>query len=139
VSTVVLDCHPDCGCDSLSALSYYLSIQGQCIVEKTVTHLAMLKKMGWSAFQVFPVKKQMKALTTELRSLEDVMMKHKNELQQRHSNVSIEGRIFSENLRCILQSEVSLELGDGDSMALIEAKFVSLKKSPGRVSSRVQR
>jgi hypothetical protein len=81
----------------------------------------------------------MKALTTELRSLEDVMMKHKNELQQRHSNVSIEGRIFSENLRCILQSEVSLELGDGDSMALIEAKFVSLKKSPGRVSSRVQR
>jgi hypothetical protein len=131
VSTVVLACHPDCGCDSLSALSYCLSIRGQCTVEKIVTHLAMLKKMDWSAFQVFPIKKHMKALTTELRSLEDVMMKHKNELQQRHSNVSIEGRILSENLRCILQSEVSLELGDGDSMALIEAKFFSPKKSPG--------
>ena len=32
-----------------------------------------------------------------------------------------------------------MELGDGDSMALIEAKFVSPKKSPGRVSYRVKR
>jgi hypothetical protein len=60
-------------------------------VEKIVTHLAMLEKMDWSAFQVFPVKKQMKTLTTKLHSLEDVMMKHKNELQQWHSNISIEG------------------------------------------------
>jgi hypothetical protein len=108
-------------------------------VEKIVTHLAVLDKMDWSAFQAFPVKKQMKALSTELSSLKDVMIKHKNELQQRHSNGSIEGRISSENLRCIRQSEVSMELGDGDSMALIEAKFVSPKKPPGRVSSRVKR
>ncbi len=32
-----------------------------------------------------------------------------------------------------------MEFGDGDSMALIEAKFVSPKKPPGRVSSHVKR
>ena len=49
-------------------------------MEKIVTHLAVLQKMDWSAFQVFPVKKQMKALATELTSLKYVLIKHKNEL-----------------------------------------------------------
>ncbi len=79
-----------------------------------MTHLAVLQKMDWSAFQVFPVKKQMKALATELTSLKYVLIKHKNELQQRYSNGSIEGQSSTENPRCIRQSEVSMELGDGD-------------------------
>jgi hypothetical protein len=69
----------------------------------------------------------------------DVPIKHRNELQQQHSKGSIKGQFSSENLSCIQQSEVSMELGDGESMALIEAKFVSRDKSPGHVPSRVER
>jgi hypothetical protein len=60
-------------------------------VEKIATQLAVLQKMDcWSAFQVlFPVKKQMRVLATKLTSLEDVLIKHKNDLQQeRHQFTS---------------------------------------------------
>lgn len=79
----------------------------------------------------------MKALATGLITLEDVLNDYKTDLQQQHSKGSIECQFSSGKLSCIQQSEASMKLGDGDSIALVEAKFLSPKKLPGHVSSHV--
>ena len=102
----------------------------------------MLQGTKWTAFSPFPVRIQIKAIVNELNILEDVLNNHKTDLRRQHGNDSTvleEGRPSSLLLRCIQQSDVSMAIGDGDSMALIEFKFLPSKKSHERVSFRVAR